>query len=876
MKTLNLLRRKTFLTAGILIAALSLATSVRAGLQVPYAPDADTLHLWHFDDSLANQGTGSFVTVTDAVVTAGITLTNFGSGVATVGADPGSPPYTNIFLRAAAATANLQGCLNILVGGGTGGNAGKAYAWCGTTNNLGGYFSDTSSFKNNSSGAFTFEALVYIQGPVFSGSIGNEWEIFCGDSQGESGGRAWQFRMQPSATAPSLNINFITATGGGSPNVSPPLPLSGPNALSVSNWYHVAVTYTGNTPTNGDGPCELRFYWTYFDAFRTNADLMAAFTNATWGTLGGGPIPAVGGSGRRNNGVGNSGAFEGLIDEVRISDVARKPNEMAFVSGGPQNPPSFVAQPAASTLVGYGKTLSLSTLLTGSLPRYSQWQATNSASGGWTNAPGQTDSTLLFSPVVFENDGWYRLIVTNAFGSVTSSVARVTVGAAFSELFNTGVAADGTLPAGGIGVVDSHYTIRQSSDFGHLGPDTIIWNMLTYPIAQNGGFFANPDGISQWIGPQANDYVSPEGQYVYRTTFLVDSADLTKPLSLQGIWWVGNTGTDVRLNGQPTGITGPLNAQNTGGAFVITNGFVAGLNTLDFVVPRQNFGGNFQESALRVQISGVGLALPAGLPAITSQPVDQTVRDGAVGTGSVASFSVVALGRPPLSYQWYADNAPVTDATNRTLTFLSPTTGLQGTNFQIVISNASGSVTSSVAVLTLLASNQPPVAPPYSFTIYENNPLNVDASTVFNGASDPDHDPLSLLFDGTSTNFGTIIMNGVFATYTPPADYVGADAFNYNISDAFGSTAGQIQVTLLPLLAPTFSSSAVSGSNLIFSGHGGAPGGGFHVLSSTNIAIPLANWIVVQTGTFDGSGNFNVTNAIAPGASQNYFIIQVP
>jgi Big-like domain-containing protein/concanavalin A-like lectin/glucanase superfamily protein len=880
MKTQTIFVRLNQLFAlSAVAAALSIGTTARAGLQVPYTPDADTLHLWHFDDSIANQGTTSFVTVTDAVATASITLTNYGFGTNVLapfaaGNQPGSPPYTNIFLSTQSATANLLGCLNILVGGGTGGNVGKAYAWCGTSNNVGGYFPDTTSFKNNSSGAFSFEALVYVQGPVFSTSIGTEWEIFCGDSQGESGGRSWQFRMQP-GTTPSMNINFITAVGGASPNVSPLIPLSGPNALSISNWYHVAVTYTGNTPTNGDGACELRFYWTYFDAFRTNADLMASFTNLAWGTLGGGPIPAVGGSARRNNGVGNSGAFEGLIDEVRISAVARKANEMAFISGGPQNPPSFVSQPAASTLVGYGKALSVSTLLTGSLPRYPQWQATNSTSGGWTNVPNQTDSTLLFDPVAFINDGIYRLIVTNAFGSVTSTVARVIVGASFSELFNTGVAADGTLPAGG-GSVDPHYTIRQSSDIAHLGPDTIIWNMAAFPVLPS-GVFSLVAGASQWIGPQANVYTSPQGQYVYRTTFLIDSADLGQPATLSGTWWENTTGLDIVLNGQSKGILSQLtNSPGTGANFIITNGFVAGVNILDFVTDCVNPNGSYPESAIRIEIGGVGRALAPALPTIATQPADQAVRDGAVSPGSIARFSVVALGRPPLSYQWYGDNALITDATNRALTYNSPSTGAQPTNFKVVIANDSGSVTSQVAVLTLIATNQLPIAPGYSFTIYSNQTLNVNASALYLASSDPDNDPFIIAFDSFSTNFGSLTANGVILTYTPPADYVGPDSFNYYISDnQAGTTTAAININILQLLAPTVSFTQ-SGGNLVLNGTGGAPGGGYSVLSSTDLSIPVVNWPVASSGTFDGSGSFSVTNAISVGTPQRYYIIRVP
>jgi hypothetical protein len=47
--------------------------------------------------------------------------------------------------------------------------------------------------------------------------------------------------------------------------------------------------------------------------------------------------------------------------------------------------------------------------------------------------------------------------------------------------------------------------------------------------------------------------------------------------------------------------------------------------------------------------------------------------------------------------------------------------------------------------------------------------------------------------------------------------------------------------------------------NLTLSGTGGPDGGTFYVIGSTNLATPLAQWEVLSTNAFDGSGNFDVT-----------------
>lgn len=860
----------------LILSALMLAGMARAGLNVPYGTDASTLHLWHFDDLTNAPNSTSFQTVTDAVPAGPINMLLYGIGGTSSGAASGTPPFTNVMLIPNTAVfGTLKQCLMLTNGFGGATLAPKVYAYAGSTNSTAGYLADTTSFRNPTSGAFTFEALVYIAGNIFSTSIGNEWEILCGDNNADSGfTRGWQFRLQAGAT-PSLNLNFITASGGTAFNQTVNLPTSGNNPIAVGNWYHVAATYTGNAPTNGDTQGVMTFYWTLFDANRTNADVLASFTNAAWGTLGGTPIPAVGGSARRNNGIGNAGGLNGFLDEVRVSNVARRSGEMVFNTTVPPTPPTFVTQPPTNTLVGYGQNLALVALATGSSPLSYQWQATNSA-GGWTNVPGQTAGTLSVNPVKFGNAGSYRLVVTNQFGTNISVAANVTVGAVINELFGTGYDTNGVYDTGLAGASDPHYTLVQSADANHLGPNLTVWNMFTYPIAANGGFFANPDGASSWVGPQGNSYTSPGGTYVYRTTFLLDSVDLTKPVKLTGTWWTGNIGTNIVLNGVPLGFSTAANQQSTGFGFTLTNGFVAGLNTLDFIVPVLNPNGTYQESALRVEVSGIGLARAAGVPVILNQPVSHSVHDGALGAQSSATFSVVATGRPPLSYQWWADGAPVTDATNRTLSFINPTANAQGTNFSVVIANDSGSVTSSVAVLTVLTTNQAPLASSYTYTIYSNTTLNVNLSSLYNSGSDLDGDPFAITWDGSSTNGAGITQSGIQLTYTPVADYVGADQFNYYLSDTLEISAGAINVNVVALVPPGTVTATASGGQIILSGSGASPGGSFHVLSTTNLLMPLANWNTAASGNFNNSGSFNLSQPVSSGVPQMFYKIVVP
>ncbi len=865
-----------FLAVFAFAAALWAAPLAHAGLNVPYLPDADTLHLWHFNDPLTNY------TEADAITNAPITLTNFGYPTS-------GPPFTNIFLVSNTVAPSVTEVLQILPDDGLAA-PGSSHAMAAGAVDLA-----ATNFYNQSSGAFTFEALVFPQGNIFSSSAGSgEWEIFCGDNS--VGTRGWQFRLQ-NAAIPSIDFNFISATGGNSVNLAYPLPLSGPDALATNQWYHVAVTYTGNTPTNSDPANLLSFYWTLLDPNRTNADLLATTNVAGTGTIGGTPSPAVGGSQRTTHGVGNGGSFQGMITEVRNSAVCRSATSFAFSSNSVGATPKFTAEPPASTFIGFGQTLTINALVSGSPTPALQWQQTNSSGGGWINVSGQTSNTLTISNATFAAATQYRLVASNniqGFAEVANStVASVSIGAAFSETYNTGTDSNGLVNTALAGATDLHYTLSDSADATLTGPATAVWLMTAFPIAANGGGFANVDGVSQFIGPTWNNggggYTSVQGNYVYRTHFLADAVDTTEPATIKGTWWANTTGADVLLNGLSLGIsTGITNNGQGSFPFTITNGFIPGLNTLDFVVPCVNPNGSYPESATRVEISSaLGQALPAGIPQILTEPAaNVTVSDSSVVPGASASFSVVATGRPPLSYQWYDQQAgPVAGATSRTLAFPTPAAGGQGTNFTVVISNASGSVTSTVATLTIVETNLPPVAPTYTYLVYSNNSVTFDMSKILLAAGNPNNQILTITWDAATTNeaylglpsLGQPVAGGSTVTFTAPSGYLGYDAFNYYIADTVGGqTTGMILIDVIVPVLPTKVQSSLVGNNFVFHATGGAPGGGFVIVNSTDITTPVSTWTPVASGSFDNTGACSVSIPVSLTNAAQYFALELP
>jgi hypothetical protein len=140
-------------------------------------------------------------------------------------------------------------------------------------------------------------------------------------------------------------------------------------------------------------------------------------------------------------------------------------------------------------------------------------------------------------------------------------------------------------------------------------------------------------------------------------------------------------------------------------------------------------------------------------PAITTQPSSQTVNQGAN-----ASFSVVATGTAPLSYQWQTNNVNVgnggivSGATTSTLTLtgVNPSWAL---NYRVIVSNAAGSVTSSPAAT--LTVNVPPsiTTQPSSQSVYLGQ--NASFSVVASGTA-----PLTYQWKANSGTGYTNVVNG--------------------------------------------------------------------------------------------------------------------
>ena len=114
-------------------------------------------------------------------------------------------------------------------------------------------------------------------------------------------------------------------------------------------------------------------------------------------------------------------------------------------------------------------------------------------------------------------------------------------------------------------------------------------------------------------------------------------------------------------------------------------------------------------------------------PSISSNPVSQTVN-----AGNLATFSVVASGTPPLSYQWRRNGATVSGETDSAINIANAQHSNAG-SYDVVVTNLGGSATSLAAVLTVL---DPPsiTAQPISQTTFAGQDIVFSVSVSGVGA----------------------------------------------------------------------------------------------------------------------------------------------
>jgi Immunoglobulin I-set domain len=270
-------------------------------------------------------------------------------------------------------------------------------------------------------------------------------------------------------------------------------------------------------------------------------------------------------------------------------------------------------------------------------------------------------------------------------------------------------------------------------------------------VSQSGGTKA----VAPTIAAQPANQIVTVGQ---PATFSV-AATGTAPLNYQ---WQKN---NANINGATT-------------ASYTTPATVAGDNGAKFDVVVSNSAGNLTSTMATLTVNAAAVA-----PAITTQPVSQTVT-----VGQTATFSVAATGTAPLNYQWQKNSANISGATAASYTTPATTLADNGATFDVIVSNSAGNKSSTTATLTVNATS---VAP--TITAQPANQTVTVGQTATFSVTATGTAPLSYQWQKNNGD----ISGATAASYTTPATVYGDNGAKFDV--IVSNTAGTQTSTMATL-----------------------------------------------------------------------------
>ena len=227
----------------------------------------------------------------------------------------------------------------------------------------------------------------------------------------------------------------------------------------------------------------------------------------------------------------------------------------------------------------------------------------------------------------------------------------------------------------------------------------------TFAGLANGSYMVTPKHTGYAFTP-GNQSATVNGANITGVNFTASAAPVAPSITAQPASQTVTAGQTASFSVAATG-TAPLSYQwNKNGVAIpgvtsssyTTPATTTSDNGTQLTVLVSNTAGSVTSNVAILSVSAASVA-----PSITTQPGSQTVT-----AGQTASFSVAATGTAPLSYQWNKNGVAIPGATSSSYTTPATTSSDNGAQFTVLVSNATGSVTSNAAILTVSAA---PVAP---------------------------------------------------------------------------------------------------------------------------------------------------------------------
>lgn len=499
-------------------------------------------------------------------------------------------------------------------------------------------------------------------------------------------------------------------------------------------------------------------------------------------------------------------------------------------------PPAITTQPAAQTTIFTTQTLSLSVVASGASPTY-QWFLSGAV------IAGATGSTYSVASAQSTDAGTYYVIVTNGAGSVQSAKAVVTINGPAtitSQPGNTTIYATQTLllrvTATGQNLTYQWEKQSGGGAYANISGATASTYTMANATTADAGIYrvvvTNPGGTTKsnaatvTVNAAPTIATQPTGQTIYAGQALQLSV-VGNGQGLQYQWWHDSIAI-IGANAT-TYSDSAAQASDAGSYYVIVS----------------NAAGSVTSNTVAVVINGP--------PTIQTQPSAQ-----AVYATQTLTLTVSATGQG-LTYQWQKQSGAAfvniaSNAQAATYTVASSSTSDAG-NYQVVITNPAGSVTSnSVAVVI----NSAPVitAQPQGKAVFTGQPLSLSVTAAGQGLQ------YQWVLGGTPINGATT------ATYSVAvAAQANAGTYTVQVSNPAGSiTSENAVVTIAP--APTISQQpanqtvfttqkltitvAASGSSLSYQWQKQSSG------SYSDISGATAASYIVNSAALTDAGNYQV------------------
>ena len=489
------------------------------------------------------------------------------------------------------------------------------------------------------------------------------------------------------------------------------------------------------------------------------------------------------------------------------------------------NPTSFSIAGTISPLAGgSGATLTLSgaASATATADSAGNYTFTGLANGTYTIVPSHAGFTFTPSSQSMTVNGAnvagmnFTANGATVAPTITTPPANQTVAAGQTATFT--VVAGGTAPlsyqwqkngANITGATSASYTtpITTTADSGSAFA-VVVTNTAGTVTSAAATLTVTAAAVAPTITTQPANQTVTAGQTATFTVVAAGTAPLTYQWQKKGANLTGATGASYTTPATTTADSGST-----------------------FRVVVANTAGTVTSAAATLTVTAAAVA-----PTITTPPANQTVT-----AGQTATFTVVAGGTAPLSYQWQKSGVNIAGATSASYTTLVTTTTDSGSTFDVVVTNTAGTVTSAAATLTVNAAPTPAI---------QVNPTSINFGNDVVGTNLSQ----ALIIRNTGTAALTITQ------VNPTVSVFSVSGFSLPLNVA----AGQ-QTTITVAFRPT-TAGAVSGNLSMVSNAPGSPtsiglsGTGVAATLTLNMTPTSLSFGNVTTGTSSASENVTITN----------------